>query len=83
MPQTRSTSIDKVLLPAMTALISDQLLKHSDLDVKISVVACITEITRITAPDAPYNDDQMKVHHTNEHSKDHYNELYIIRIIKV
>ncbi|XP_062089980.1 sister chromatid cohesion protein PDS5 homolog C-like isoform X2 [Humulus lupulus] len=59
-PQTPSTSIENVLLPAMKALISDELLKHSDLDVKISVVSCITEITRITAPDAPYNDEQMK-----------------------
>ena len=31
------------------------------MDVKVSVASCITEITRITAPDAPYDDEQMKV----------------------
>ena len=45
----------------MKALISDQLLKHSDIDVKVSVASCMSELTRITAPDAPYDDVQMKV----------------------
>ena len=49
------------LTPSLKALVSDQLLRHSDIDVKVSVAACISEITRITAPDAPYSDDQMKV----------------------
>uniref|UniRef100_A0A2N9IG34 Uncharacterized protein n=1 Tax=Fagus sylvatica TaxID=28930 RepID=A0A2N9IG34_FAGSY len=48
------------LLPSMKALISIELLRHSEMDVKVSVASCITEITRITAPDAPYDDDQMK-----------------------
>ncbi|XP_076902123.1 uncharacterized protein LOC143556758 [Bidens hawaiensis] len=30
------------------------------MDVKVSVASCISEITRITAPDAPYTDDQMR-----------------------
>ena len=30
------------------------------MDVKVSVLSCIIEITRITAPDAPYKDGQMK-----------------------
>ena len=30
------------------------------MDVKVSVVSCIIEITRITTPDAPYKDEQMK-----------------------
>ena len=30
------------------------------MDVKVSVLFCITEITRITAPDAPYDDEKMK-----------------------
>ncbi|RVW94092.1 Sister chromatid cohesion protein PDS5 [Vitis vinifera] len=34
-------------------------LKHGNCVVKVSAVACISEITRITAPDAPYNDNQM------------------------
>ncbi|KAL5063404.1 hypothetical protein RYX36_025141 [Vicia faba] len=44
----------------MKTLISDQLLRHADEDVKISVTACLTQITRITAPDAPYDDELMK-----------------------
>lgn len=49
------------LYPSMKALISNQLLRHSDMDVKVSVASCMSELTRITAPDAPYNDEQMKV----------------------
>lgn len=49
------------LLSPMKALISNALLRNSDTDVKVSVVSCISEITRITAPDAPYSDDHMKV----------------------
>ncbi|XVF74848.1 hypothetical protein PTKIN_Ptkin13bG0143900 [Pterospermum kingtungense] len=58
--QAPPRSMQKALLPVMKALISDTLLRHSDMDVKVSVVSCITEITRITAPDAPYNDERMK-----------------------
>ncbi|EOY26035.1 Chloroplast-like protein isoform 2, partial [Theobroma cacao] len=58
--QAPPRSMQKALLPLMKALISDALLRHSDMDVKVSVASCITEITRITAPDAPYNDERMK-----------------------
>ncbi|KAF3450964.1 hypothetical protein FNV43_RR07053 [Rhamnella rubrinervis] len=58
--QAPSKTMQEALLPSMKALISNELLRHSDMDVKVSVVSCITEIMRITAPDAPYNDDQMK-----------------------
>ncbi|XP_034695674.1 uncharacterized protein LOC117921827 [Vitis riparia] len=47
------------LSPLMEALVADQILKHGNCVVKVSAVACISEITRITAPDAPYNDNQM------------------------
>ncbi|KAL6334808.1 hypothetical protein AAG906_021776 [Vitis piasezkii] len=47
------------LSPLMEALVTDQILKHGNCVVKVSAVACISEITRITAPDAPYNDNQM------------------------
>ncbi|KAJ9692946.1 hypothetical protein PVL29_011868 [Vitis rotundifolia] len=49
------------LSPLMEALVADQILKHGNRVVKVSAVACISEITRITAPDAPYNDNQMTV----------------------
>ncbi|CAH1453355.1 unnamed protein product [Lactuca virosa] len=46
----------------MKALIHDGLSRHSDVDVKVAdaVTSSISEITRITAPDAPYNDEQMR-----------------------
>ncbi|XP_038884574.1 titin homolog [Benincasa hispida] len=58
--QSPSKSMQTALTPSLKALVSDQLLRHSDIDVKVAVAACISEITRITAPDAPYNDEQMK-----------------------
>nr|XP_048320328.1 sister chromatid cohesion protein PDS5 homolog C isoform X2 [Ziziphus jujuba var. spinosa] len=58
--QAPSKSVQDALFPLMTALISNELLRHSEMDVKVSVLCCITEITRITAPDAPYDDEQMK-----------------------
>ncbi|KAL1315287.1 hypothetical protein HN51_042061 [Arachis hypogaea] len=58
--QSPSQSTQNALSPALKALIADKLFKHSDVDVKVAVASCISEITRITAPDAPYDDDQMK-----------------------
>lgn len=49
------------LYPSMKALISNQLLKHTDTDVKVSLASCMSELIRITAPDAPYDDAEMKV----------------------
>ncbi|CAK9310357.1 unnamed protein product [Citrullus colocynthis] len=59
--QSPTRSMRDALLPLMKALISDKILKHSEEDVKVTVTSCITEITRITAPDAPYDDEKMKV----------------------
>ncbi|XP_022147380.1 uncharacterized protein LOC111016321 isoform X2 [Momordica charantia] len=59
--QSPSQSMQDALLPLMKALISNKLLKHSEEDVKVTVTYCVTEITRITAPDAPYDDEKMKV----------------------
>ncbi|RVW20085.1 hypothetical protein CK203_116497 [Vitis vinifera] len=47
------------LSPLMESLVADQILKHGKGGVEVSAVACISEITRITAPDAPYDDNQM------------------------
>lgn len=49
------------LQPTMKALAQKEFLRHSDMDVKVAVASCISEITRITAPEAPYDDDIMKV----------------------
>ncbi|KAL4565214.1 hypothetical protein LXL04_029300 [Taraxacum kok-saghyz] len=58
--QSPKKSMLDALKPSMRALIHDSLSSHSDVDVKVAVASCISEITRITAPDAPYNDDQMR-----------------------
>ncbi|KAK1358150.1 hypothetical protein POM88_051406 [Heracleum sosnowskyi] len=58
--QVPSRPMQDALYPSMKALISNQLLKHTDIDVKVSVASCMSELTRITAPDAPYDDAQMK-----------------------
>ena len=48
------------LLPSMKAFVTNELLRHAEMDVKISVISCITEITRITRSNAPYDDEKMK-----------------------
>ncbi|KHN29622.1 uncharacterized protein LOC114408912 isoform X1 [Glycine soja] len=58
--QSPIDSMQNALSPSLKALIADKLLRHSDDDVKVAVASCISEITRITAPEAPYDDDQMK-----------------------
>ena len=59
--QSPTDSMQNALSPSLKAMVGDQLLRHSDNDVKVAVASCISEITRISAPDAPYDDDQMKV----------------------
>ena len=48
------------LLPSMKALVTIELLRHAEMDEKVLVASCITEITRIIPPDTPYDDEQMK-----------------------
>lgn len=58
--QSPAKSMHDALSPLMKALVANDILRHSDVDVKVAVASCISEITRITAPDAPYDDDKMK-----------------------
>ncbi|KAL9363527.1 hypothetical protein Peur_046312 [Populus x canadensis] len=58
--QSPLKSMQNALSPSQNALVTDQLFRHSNIDVKVAVASCISEITRITAPDAPYDDDRMK-----------------------
>nr|GEV16205.1 sister chromatid cohesion protein PDS5-like isoform X1 [Tanacetum cinerariifolium] len=58
--QSPKISMLHALKPSMKALIHEDLLRHSDVDVKVAVASCMCEIVRITAPDAPYDDDQMR-----------------------
>jgi hypothetical protein len=58
--QSPTKSMRSALYPSVKALVADQLFRHANVDVKVVVASCISEITRISAPDAPYVDDQMK-----------------------
>jgi hypothetical protein len=58
--QAPKESMQAALSPSLKALVADTLLRHSDPDVKVALASCISEITRISAPEAPYDDDQMK-----------------------
>ncbi|KAL8469825.1 hypothetical protein ACS0TY_032617 [Phlomoides rotata] len=59
--QSPTTSMQYALSPVMKTLVMEDLTKHSNVDVKVGVTSCISEITRITAPDAPYDDERMKI----------------------
>ncbi|KAI3745336.1 hypothetical protein L1987_58447 [Smallanthus sonchifolius] len=54
----------KALLESMqtltNAIVKPEYLKHQDEQVKVLVATCTCEITRITAPEAPYDDDVLK-----------------------
>ncbi|GAV59950.1 hypothetical protein CFOL_v3_03481 [Cephalotus follicularis] len=58
--QSPTKSMQNALSPSIKALVAHQLFRHPNADVKVAVASCISEITRITAPEAPYDDDQMK-----------------------
>ncbi|XP_042945591.1 sister chromatid cohesion protein PDS5 homolog B isoform X3 [Carya illinoinensis] len=58
--QSPSASVLESMQPFLNAVVRPELLKHQDRDVKLLVATCICEITRITAPEAPYNDDVLK-----------------------
>lgn len=58
--QSPSTSMSDALRPVTNSLITKEFLNHPEADVKVFVAACINEIIRVTAPDAPYNDALMK-----------------------
>ncbi|XP_049366931.1 sister chromatid cohesion protein PDS5 homolog D-like [Solanum verrucosum] len=49
-------STTSAIQPLMKALVRNELLGHTSEDVKVSVISCITEISRIYAPKYPYND---------------------------
>jgi len=64
MDQSPSMSILESMQPFLKAIVKPELLKHQDKDVKLLVASCLCEITRITAPEAPYSDDILKVCYT-------------------
>ncbi|KAK4735680.1 hypothetical protein R3W88_009941 [Solanum pinnatisectum] len=58
--QVPPASVRDAIQPAMEALVTDGVLRHPDIDVKVSVASSMSEIIRITAPDQPYNDARLK-----------------------
>uniref|UniRef100_A0A1D1Z6W4 Sister chromatid cohesion protein PDS5 B n=1 Tax=Anthurium amnicola TaxID=1678845 RepID=A0A1D1Z6W4_9ARAE len=46
--------------PCLNAIAKPDLLRHQDKDVRVLVAMCVCEITRITAPEAPYSDDVLR-----------------------
>ncbi|KAI3499028.1 hypothetical protein L1887_34820 [Cichorium endivia] len=46
--------------PLLTNIVKPEYLKHEDKEVSLLVAICTCEITRITAPEAPYDDDVLK-----------------------
>ncbi|KAG8639428.1 uncharacterized protein LOC110631345 isoform X2 [Manihot esculenta] len=58
--QSPSKPVQRALNPVMKALTSNELFNHLDTDVKVSVASSICEIMKITAPDSPFGDEQLK-----------------------
>ncbi|KAH7425028.1 hypothetical protein KP509_11G037000 [Ceratopteris richardii] len=58
--QLPQANVLAAMKPTMDALVKPNLLKHKDEDVQFLVTACISEIMRIVAPEAPYDDDTLK-----------------------
>ncbi|KAH9611596.1 hypothetical protein KSS87_009864 [Heliosperma pusillum] len=58
--QSPSSPILESMQPFFKAIVKPHLLKHLDKDVQLIVASCLCEITRITAPEAPYSDDILK-----------------------
>lgn len=59
-------SVEDSLAPTVKAIISNELLNHALVDVKVSDLSCVTEITRISAPEYPCPDELMKVFNYSE-----------------
>ncbi|KAL6544680.1 hypothetical protein OROMI_023542 [Orobanche minor] len=58
--QSPPESVADSMQPLLTAIAKPEFLKHQDREVKLLVASSICEITRITAPEPPYDDDVLK-----------------------
>lgn len=61
MDQSPTKALLDSMQTLMNAIVKPEYLKHEDEQVKLLAAVCTCEITRITAPDAPYDDDVLKV----------------------
>ena len=59
MNQLPSRFIQRILSPIKEALSQPKLLRHPDKDKRLTIVACLSEVLRILAPKAPYDDNTM------------------------
>ncbi|CAL5047349.1 unnamed protein product [Urochloa decumbens] len=50
----------EAIQPSLKAVTREEFLKHENEDVRVFLATCFCEITRITAPDAPYDDDVLR-----------------------
>ncbi|XP_076934449.1 sister chromatid cohesion protein PDS5 homolog A-like, partial [Bidens hawaiensis] len=60
MDQSPTKALLDSMQTLMNAIVKPEYLKHEDEQVKLLAAVCTCEITRITAPDAPYDDDVLK-----------------------
>ncbi|XP_071707442.1 sister chromatid cohesion protein PDS5 homolog A-like [Rutidosis leptorrhynchoides] len=60
MDQSPPKTVMESMQPLLKTIVKPELLKHQDEQVKLLVASCTCEITRITAPEAPYDDDVLK-----------------------
>ena len=44
------------------SLVAGPLINHKDKDIKVCLACCLADILRIYAPEAPYNEEQLKVY---------------------
>ncbi|CAI9274904.1 unnamed protein product [Lactuca saligna] len=58
--QSPNDLMKEVLTPLQKCLVDRSLVDHSNVDVKVAVAACLSEITRVTAPEAPFDDQELK-----------------------
>ena len=58
--QSPSQSMLDAMRPSMDALVTPRLMRIRHRDVKLQILNCLSKITRITAPEVPYNDDAME-----------------------
>ncbi|XP_076958453.1 sister chromatid cohesion protein PDS5 homolog C-like [Bidens hawaiensis] len=58
--QSPGERMKEALIPSTRALVSGSLLEHPNMDVRVSVASCLCELTKITAPEQPYFDEEMR-----------------------
>ncbi|XP_076936723.1 sister chromatid cohesion protein PDS5 homolog C-like [Bidens hawaiensis] len=58
--QSPKEIMKEALVPSTRALVSGSLLEHPNMDVRVSVASCLCELTKITAPEQPYCDEEMR-----------------------